>query len=74
MRPGEKLFEELETEGENITKTKHPKIFIGTIKANDDRMVVAALERFEGLAKLGRERELRKFFNEFLPEARVTES
>ena len=36
-------------------------------------MVTEALERFEGLAKLGRERELRAFFNEFLPEARVTE-
>ena len=36
-------------------------------------MVVAALTRFEGLAKLGRERELRRFLNEFLPEARVTE-
>jgi FlaA1/EpsC-like NDP-sugar epimerase len=74
IRPGEKLFEELNTEGENIAKTKHPKIFIGTINTYDDRMVVAALERFEGLAKLGRERELRKFFNEFLPEARVTET
>jgi hypothetical protein len=29
---------------------------------------------FEELAKLGRERELRRFFNEFLPEARVTET
>jgi len=73
VRPGEKLFEELNTEGENITKTKHPKILIGTINTYDDRMVTAALERFEGLAKLGRERELRAFFNEFLPEARVTE-
>ena len=75
MRPGEKLFEELNTDGENITKTKtrHPKIYIGTINTYDDRMVVAALERFEGLAKLGRERELRQFLNEFLPEARVTE-
>ena len=73
MRPGEKLFEELNTEGENITKTKHPKIFIGTINTYDDRMVTAALKRFEGLAKLGRERELRQFLNEFLPEARVTE-
>ena len=73
IRPGEKLFEELNTEGENITKTKHPKILIGTINTYDDRVVVAALERFEGLAKLGRERELRKYFNEFLPEARVTE-
>jgi len=73
MRPGETLFEELNTEGENITKTKHPKIFIGTVYTYDDRMVVAALEGFEGLAKLGREKELRKFLNEFLPEARVTE-
>ncbi len=37
MRPGEKLFEELETGGENITKTKHPKIFIGTINTCGDR-------------------------------------
>jgi FlaA1/EpsC-like NDP-sugar epimerase len=74
MRPGEKLFEELNTEAENISKTRHPKIFIGTINTYDDRKVVAALERFQGLAKLGRERELRKFLNEFLPEARVTET
>ena len=26
LRPGEKLFEELSHEGENITKTNHPKI------------------------------------------------
>ena len=74
MRPGEKLFEELNTEGEDIAKTRHPKIFIGTINTYDDRIVVAALERFKGLAKLGREKELRAFFNEFLPEARVTET
>jgi len=73
VRPGEKLFEELNTEGENIAKTKHPKIFIGMINTYDDRMVTTALARFGGLAKLGRERELRQFFNEFLPEARVTE-
>ena len=73
MRPGEKLFGELNTEGENITKTKHPKIFIGTINTYDDRMVVGALRRFEELSALGCEGELRRFFNMFLPEARVTE-
>ena len=73
MRPGEKLFEELETEGENITKTKHPKIFIGTINTYDDRVVVSALKKFEELGKLGQERELRRFLYEFLPEGRVTE-
>ena len=73
MRPGEKLFEELNTEGENITKTRHPKIFIGTINTYDDRVVVGAPGKFEELAKLGREAELRRFLNEFLPEARVAE-
>ena len=72
MRPGEKILEELNTEGENITETKHPKIFIGTVYTYDDRLVTAALKRFEGLAKLGREKELRAFLNEFLQEARVT--
>ncbi len=62
MRPGEKLFEELNTEGENIAKTRHSKIVIGTINTNDDQVVVSALEKFEGLAKLGREREVRRFF------------
>ena len=74
MRPGEKLFEELNTDGENIAKTRHPKIFIGTINTYDDREITAALEKFQGLAKLGRERELRRFFNEFLPEARIAEN
>ena len=73
MRPGEKLFEELNTEGEDISKTRHPKIFIGTINSYDDRVVVGALGKFEELAVLGHERELRRFFNMFLPEARVSE-
>ena len=29
IRPGEKLFEELAIDGENASKTKHPKIYIG---------------------------------------------
>ncbi|MBX2803267.1 MAG: polysaccharide biosynthesis protein [Myxococcales bacterium] len=29
VRPGEKLFEELAIDGENTSKTKHPKIFVG---------------------------------------------
>ncbi len=71
MRPGEKLFEELETEGEHIAKTRHPKIFIGKISTYDNDKVAAGLQRFEELGELGREKELRRYFNEFLPEARV---
>ena len=48
------------------------------LKPFDDIDIVFAGMRpgeklFEGLVKLGRERELRQFLNEFLPEARVTE-
>ena len=73
MRPGEKLFEELNVEGKRMGKTKHSKIFIGTINTCEDRMVLGALQRFQELSALGREGELRRYFNEFLPEARVTE-
>jgi len=65
MRPGEKLFEELNTEGEHIARTRHPKIFIGTINTYDDRMVVAALERFGWLAKIGRAEEFSVFNSQF---------
>ena len=47
---------------------------IGTIKTYDDRMVVGALERFQELSALGCEGELRRFFYQFLPEARVGET
>jgi FlaA1/EpsC-like NDP-sugar epimerase len=73
VRPGEKLFEELEIAGEHMTKTRHPKIFIGRINNCDSEAVTEALQRFGEYSTLGRERELRAFFNEFLPEARVKE-
>jgi len=72
MRPGEKLFEELETEGENLSKTKHPKIYVGKLAAYPLETIESAIRRFEGYGVLGREQELRTFLNEFLPEARVT--
>jgi FlaA1/EpsC-like NDP-sugar epimerase len=73
IRPGEKLFEELETVGESIEKTRHPKIFIGKVAVYDSARVEAGLGRFRELAGAGREAELRKYFNVYLPEARVTE-
>lgn len=44
MRPGEKLFEELATDGEEITKTRHPKIFIGKIERTDVSIVDDAVQ------------------------------
>jgi FlaA1/EpsC-like NDP-sugar epimerase len=72
IRPGEKLFEELETVGETITKTRHPKIFIGAINTYGQAEVERALGRFKELSVSGDEAELRRYFNELLPEARVS--
>ena len=69
IRPGEKLFEELDTAGEQVSKTRHPKIFIGKIAAYTEEQVRQALERLAALAQDGHEAELRQYLNELLPEA-----
>ena len=71
MRPGEKLFEELETVGENISKTRHPKIFIGNLSGSCNGELSGALERFAQVAACNSEQDARRFLNEFLPEARL---
>jgi FlaA1/EpsC-like NDP-sugar epimerase len=71
MRPGEKLFEELATDGEHADKTRHPKIFIGKIEEYADEMVSDALSQLHHLSVDGRVNELRRYINEILPEAQV---
>jgi FlaA1/EpsC-like NDP-sugar epimerase len=71
MRSGEKLFEELELTEEHISQTRHPKIFIGKINAYPEEMMRHALNRLAVLAESGSEVEIRRFMNEFLPEARL---
>lgn len=71
MRAGEKLFEELQITEEQMAKTHHPKIFIGKIAAYPERKVHHGLQRLADLSRDGQERDLRKFLNEFLPEAQI---
>ncbi len=72
VRAGEKLFEELEITEERLTRTRHPKIFIGKIAAYPEETVRHALARLRMLSHEGQERELRSFLSELLPEARLT--
>ena len=51
LRPGEKLFEELELSGEQIAKTRHPKIYIGKLNAYPPDDVAQALRFLEDLAR-----------------------
>jgi FlaA1/EpsC-like NDP-sugar epimerase len=72
LRPGEKLFEELEYDGEDFNRTRHPKILIGNLSPFPGERVQEALARFERLAVDGTPREIRLALADFLPEARLT--
>ncbi|MBI5863194.1 MAG: polysaccharide biosynthesis protein [Planctomycetes bacterium] len=68
MRPGEKLFEELSIEGEDVSRTAHPKIGIWRKKAEEWTPLVAALEHLIGEAD-GLSREtLRDRLKHLVPE------
>ena len=71
MRPGEKLFEELQTTEEYLTKTRHPKIFIGKIASLPEEKVSKALGIFSTLSEQGQDQELRSFLSDMLPEAQL---
>ena len=72
-RQGEKLFEELEITGENLLKTRHPKIFIGKIATYDGKEVENILSNFRQAVEENDRAKIRSLFNHFLPEARISE-
>lgn len=72
VRKGEKLFEELEITGENLLKTHHPKIFIGKIATYSKDQVVSMLVRFQHAVETNDRDEIRRLFNDILPEASVS--
>ncbi len=74
LRPGEKLFEELELDGEGISKTRHPKIFIGLIAPYPSAVIQRALEELRRLAQTGDPVAIREYLNELLPEATLSRS
>jgi FlaA1/EpsC-like NDP-sugar epimerase len=74
IRKGEKLFEELEITGENLLKTKHPKIFIGRIATYSNEDVAGIVSNFANAVAESDESKIRTLFNHFLPEATITEN
>jgi FlaA1/EpsC-like NDP-sugar epimerase len=71
VRPGEKLFEELESSTERYDQTRHPKILIGKIPAYPREKVSDALERLDGLVDQGNSLEIRRFLNALIFEAKL---
>ncbi len=72
IRPGEKLYEELQTVGEDISKTRHPKIFIGKIVPYPSEEVKAALRELGEISLNGQETDIRACLSRILPEARLS--
>lgn len=72
IRPGEKLYEELQTLEENATKTRHPKIFIGKMIPYPSGKVESALRSFHKILERDDAAEIRRCFTEILPEARFS--
>jgi FlaA1/EpsC-like NDP-sugar epimerase len=71
MRPGEKLFEELQYGSEAIDKTRHPKIYIGKIAGLPPEELAVAVGRLRELASAGSSDGIRAFLGSFLPEAQL---
>ncbi len=69
IRPGEKLFEELEITGEGLVKTLHPQIFIGKIAEYSRPDVEKILGELHKLINQGEERSVELVFGQILPEA-----
>jgi FlaA1/EpsC-like NDP-sugar epimerase len=73
IRHGEKLFEELEITGENLLKTRNPKIFIGKIATYSHGEIEQAVSEFARSVEACDEDAIRRTFNRFLPEAKLPE-
>lgn len=74
IRKGEKLFEELEITGENLLKTKHPKIFIGKIAQHTAEHVERMLGSFERALRENSDELIRETFRQFVPESNISGS
>jgi len=68
VRPGEKLFEELRTEGENIVHTPHEKIHIWQTRETDWGQLQRGLERLSELVDTGDPEAIIRAMQTLVPE------
>jgi FlaA1/EpsC-like NDP-sugar epimerase len=71
IRPGEKLFEEIQSETEKLSKTIHPKIFIGKLNSPAHLEICDMLKRFEELSESPDNEEIRRYLHIVLPESNL---
>lgn len=67
-RPGEKLYEELANEGENLGPTSHPKIGIWKFRPENRESVLAGIQRLIALADAGDLADIQSELKRIVPE------
>jgi FlaA1/EpsC-like NDP-sugar epimerase len=78
LRPGEKLYEELLTDGENTMKTYHEKIMIAKVRAVDFESVCNCMDSLYGMVEFQEDEsvivsKIKEFVPEFLSNNSVFE-
>ncbi len=68
LRPGEKLFEELFHEREQLVQTDHPKIFLAKHRVEDWQTLNTTLDQMEAACQRYDESELTMLLNKMVPE------
>jgi FlaA1/EpsC-like NDP-sugar epimerase len=68
VRPGEKLFEEILTQGEGISSTSHQRLFIAKQDRVDYSRIGAAMERLQRAIRMADWRVSLDVTREFVPE------
>ncbi len=68
IRPGEKLFEELSIEGEDVSRTAHPKIGIMKKRPREWQEICEGISRLLSLAEAGDEAAIRSELKALVPQ------
>ena len=68
LRPGEKLYEELITEGEGIVPTKYKKIMVLRDKKRPEKFLYNEVEQLIELSKLQDGKRIKRIMKEIIPE------
>ena len=71
LRPGEKMFEELHNDSENVERTRHPMIFIGKMPSHSAQNVESVLSHLGMLSQAGDAVGIRQLIQLVLPEAKL---
>jgi FlaA1/EpsC-like NDP-sugar epimerase len=67
------MFEELEITGEDLLKTKHPKIYIGKLAVYPDEKVSEIVDGFRAAVAVADDDAIRELFSKYLPESTITQ-